>query len=467
MSFLVAQLQPYALAGGGAVAGATSITLKSFQSINGVNLAMSDFGSVGFGTLEPGNGTQEEQISFTGIVQNSNGSATLTGVKTVLFLSPYTESSGLSKTHPGSTAFVISNTAGFYNEFAVKSNDETITGQWTFDSFPITPSNSNASTTVKGVTKLSVPPISATDPIAAGDNDPRLPVYAASSTGNDSYAITVSPAPTAYAVNQHYFVQFDVTNTGAATLDVNGLGAKSILSTAGTALSESAIGAGQVIEVVYDGTQFRLVSSTNIPSVISYTSSTTWNKPTGLKFILVELQAPGGGAGYAEDNGGGDAQGGGGGGGGYTRKLIAASALGSSETVTIGAVGTGGTSGTPNGTAGGTTSFGSIVSATGGSGGSGGLNAGGAGGAGGTGTGGDISLPGQAGTAGVPANAALSGRGGNSHLGWGAYGVSGNSDGIAGTNYGGGGSGASRTGAGGSQSGGAGGAGIIVVTEYF
>jgi hypothetical protein len=33
---------------------------------------------------------------------------------------------------------------------------------------------SDASTTVKGITKLSVSPVSATDPIAVGDNDPRL-----------------------------------------------------------------------------------------------------------------------------------------------------------------------------------------------------------------------------------------------------------------------------------------------------
>lgn len=32
----------------------------------------------------------------------------------------------------------------------------------------------DASTTIKGITKLSVAPVSATDPIAVGDNDPRL-----------------------------------------------------------------------------------------------------------------------------------------------------------------------------------------------------------------------------------------------------------------------------------------------------
>lgn len=130
MAFQQAQLQNFALAGAGAIAGATSLVLKSFETIDGVPLAMTDFGAVGYATLEPGNGTQEEQISFTGVTQNTNGTATLTGIKTVLFLSPYTKTSGLAKTHSGSSVFVISNTAGFYSELAVKENNESISGYW-------------------------------------------------------------------------------------------------------------------------------------------------------------------------------------------------------------------------------------------------------------------------------------------------------------------------------------------------
>lgn len=175
-TFKTAQLDPFSLSGAGAVLGATSVILKSFQTIDGVNLAMSDFGTIGYGTLEPGNGVLEEQISFSGVTQNSNGTATLTGVKSVLFISPYTETSGLSKTHAGSTTFVISNTSGFYNQFPAKGNDEIIDGQWTFTNTPITPpAVSNASTTVKGVTKLSVAPVSSANPIAVGDNDVRVP----------------------------------------------------------------------------------------------------------------------------------------------------------------------------------------------------------------------------------------------------------------------------------------------------
>lgn len=129
-NFNYAQLDPYSLGGAGVVAGATTVTLKSFQTIDGALLTMAAFGSKGFGTLEPGNGSMEEQIVFTGVVQNANGTATLTGVSSVTFLTPYTETSGLTKTHAGATTFVISNTSGYYNMFGAKENDETLTGFW-------------------------------------------------------------------------------------------------------------------------------------------------------------------------------------------------------------------------------------------------------------------------------------------------------------------------------------------------
>jgi hypothetical protein len=136
-TLLFVQSQPYSLAGAGSSIADTTIILSSFKTIDAVDLAMTDFGDIGYGTLEPNNGTSEEQISFTGITQNANGTATLTGVKTVLMLSPYTETSGLAKSHIGGAKFVISNTAGFYNKMTSKDNDETITGLYTFVQAPV------------------------------------------------------------------------------------------------------------------------------------------------------------------------------------------------------------------------------------------------------------------------------------------------------------------------------------------
>ncbi len=130
MSFRPYQLDPFFLAGAGAIVGDTSVVLKSMNDIDGSPVTMSQFGAIGYGTLEPGNSNLEEQISFSGITQNANGTATLTGVMSVGFVYPYTSTSGLMKTHAGSTSFVISNTSGFYSQAGFKSNNEILTGFW-------------------------------------------------------------------------------------------------------------------------------------------------------------------------------------------------------------------------------------------------------------------------------------------------------------------------------------------------
>lgn len=131
MSILYPQLQLFSLYSSGASIGDTTVVLSEMKTIDGVLLTMADFGTKGFITIDPGAGTLEEQISFTGITQNANGTATLTGVKTVLCVSPYTETSGLAKEHSGGSTVAVAVTSGFLNTFTNKLNNETITGTWT------------------------------------------------------------------------------------------------------------------------------------------------------------------------------------------------------------------------------------------------------------------------------------------------------------------------------------------------
>lgn len=126
------QAQPFTVESPGSNVGDTSLTLSSFNQINGNPLVMADFGTKGYGTLEPGNQTQEEAFSFTGITVNSNGTVSLTGVSTQGFITPYTEISGLAVAHAGGVNMVVTNTAGFYSNFANTQNDETITEEWQF-----------------------------------------------------------------------------------------------------------------------------------------------------------------------------------------------------------------------------------------------------------------------------------------------------------------------------------------------
>jgi len=84
--------------------------------------------------------------------------------------------------------------------------------------------------------------------------------YVASDTGSaDAYAIAPSPAIAAYVAGQRFSFIATNASTGASTVDVNGLGTKAI-QLHGSALAGAEIGAGDLVTVMYDGTQFQIQS---------------------------------------------------------------------------------------------------------------------------------------------------------------------------------------------------------------
>lgn len=85
-------------------------------------------------------------------------------------------------------------------------------------------------------------------------------VYAADSVGSDAYAITLAPAVTAYVTGQSFYFKAGTANTGAATLNVNGLGAKTIKKSYNSDLVTGDILANQIVLVTYDGTNFQMMS---------------------------------------------------------------------------------------------------------------------------------------------------------------------------------------------------------------
>lgn len=133
------QAQAFVLSGSGSSIGDTTLILQSMVGIDGNNIVTADLGSFAYGTLEPGNGTQEEAILFTGVTQNANGTATLTGVSSIGFKQPYAVTAGLTKTHAGASKFILSNDAAFYNNFTLYLNAIAGAGA------------ANASTAVKGL----------------------------------------------------------------------------------------------------------------------------------------------------------------------------------------------------------------------------------------------------------------------------------------------------------------------------
>lgn len=82
------------------------------------------------------------------------------------------------------------------------------------------------------------------------------PIHCRSTTGNDSYVCSVTPALTAYTRGGCILLDADTANTGAATINVDSLGAKSILSPSVGALSTGDITANAPKLMCYDGTEF-------------------------------------------------------------------------------------------------------------------------------------------------------------------------------------------------------------------
>jgi hypothetical protein len=229
------------------------------------------------------------------------------------------------------------------------------------------------------------------------------------------------------------------------------------------------------------------MDTTYVQRVYTATGVTVWNKPTGIKGVIVELQGGGGGSGGCATTAANQTSGSGGGkGGAYARFWVPAASLAATENVTVGTGGTAAAAGNNSGGDGAATSFGAFGSAPGGEGGAGG-GAAASSGASTSQNGGDAAqtfsgtatgvlfVPGADGGVGIRINnsaCSIPGTGGGSHLGASrAIGqiTSGQIPGTAGALYGGGAAGpANMLAAGNAQQAGAAGAqGVAVVWEIY
>lgn len=84
--------------------------------------------------------------------------------------------------------------------------------------------------------------------------------YGVDAGANDTYVITLTPAPASYVAGQQYVFKANTANTGAASLNINSLGAKIIVKAVSTTLADNDILAGMLCLVVYDGTNFVLLN---------------------------------------------------------------------------------------------------------------------------------------------------------------------------------------------------------------
>lgn len=183
------------------------------------------------------------------------------------------------------------NGSGVLTRMAIGASGTIISSTGTAPEWIANPGASDASTTVKGVVELATyaETIARTTTGGTGAKLVTTPDvlttvltydYQADSVGTDSYAITCTPAPTAYTTGMRFTFKASTANTGACSLNVNSLGAKTIKKTYNSDLATGDILANQIVEVVYDGTNFQMVSTISQGSSYTIDTETTANYHT-------------------------------------------------------------------------------------------------------------------------------------------------------------------------------------------
>lgn len=114
------------------------------------------------------------------------------------------------------------------------------------------------------------------------------------SSGTNTITLAASRTMTAYAQGDLFTFKAGGTNTGATTLNVDSLGAKNIYYN-GAALIGGEITNGQMVTVVYDGTQFQLLNSSFVTfgagTVSAPSITTSGDSNTGIFFPAADTIA--------------------------------------------------------------------------------------------------------------------------------------------------------------------------------
>lgn len=96
--------------------------------------------------------------------------------------------------------------------------------------------------------------------VAISDIQNNTHTYKIDTGAANAYEIALTPAPSGYVEGQFFSFKAVNANTGASTIDVNGLGAKTIKRRDGSSLLAGDIGAGAYCIIGYDGVDFQLLS---------------------------------------------------------------------------------------------------------------------------------------------------------------------------------------------------------------
>lgn len=114
----------------------------------------------------------------------------------------------------------------------------------------------------------------ATDSVNLGQVQAGATTLLSSVSGTDTITAVANPTLTAYATGNTFRFASAGANTGAVTINIDGLGAKDVKKFGSTALVAGDIPSGAAVELFYDGTQFQLIGLA-AASVSSTATATT------------------------------------------------------------------------------------------------------------------------------------------------------------------------------------------------
>lgn len=145
----------------------------------------------------------------------------------------------------------------------------------------------NGATQILGasITVLPTAPYFPTLPAVPPDYQNRIWRYAPDTGSVNAMAATIYPPVTQLAAGLGVFLNVANTNTGAATFNLNGLGAQPVVRGNGSALSAGDLNAGEIAMLQYDGAHWQVIN------FFGFSLSATNNN-------VVNLSIP-----YATDNG--------------------------------------------------------------------------------------------------------------------------------------------------------------------
>lgn len=135
-----------------------------------------------------------------------------------------------------------------------------------------------------------------TDILGFSNNPYNRNNFAVDAGTTNSIQITLDAVPAAYTQGLEVSWKQLFTNTGAPTLNVNGLGAKNLVNQGGTAVGASGLSAGATYNAIYNGTAFYMITTpagSSQSEVQTATTALSFVTPNVVKFAPGVAKASG------------------------------------------------------------------------------------------------------------------------------------------------------------------------------